>query len=221
MLVVDDEPVVRDVLARYLTRSGYSVREAADGERALAQIRDHRPDAVVLDLMLPRLSGLDVLKLVRLESTLPVIILSARASEAERIDGLRLGADDYIVKPYSPREVVERVHAVLRRATREPAAQTVSHGDLVIDGARREVRRGGAVISTTRKEFAVLHLLARNPGLTFSRSELLEQVWGYQWAGRSETVTVHVRRLRQKIELDPSAPRRLITVRGVGYRFDP
>jgi DNA-binding response OmpR family regulator len=221
VLVVDDEPVVRDVLTRYLERDGFAVSEAADGEQALAAIRGGAPDAVVLDLMLPRLSGLDVLKLVRLETSVPVIILSARASEAERIDGLRLGADDYVVKPYSPREVVARVQAVLRRTDGRERARRVEVGDLIVDGERREVLRDGRLVHTTRKEFELLHLLACNPGRVFSRPELLEEVWADTWAGATDTVTVHVRRLRSKIELDPSGPRHLVTVHGVGYRFDP
>ena len=221
ILVADDEPVVRDVLSRYLTREGYTVSEAADGEEALSAIRSDPPQAVVLDLMLPRLSGLDVLKLVRLESDLPVIILSARASEAERINGLQLGADDYIVKPYSPREVVERVRAVLRRSDSRQSGRRVCHGELVVDGERREVLLSGQVVHTTRKEFALLHVLACHPGRTLSRADLLEDVWGYDWIGPTDTVTVHVRRLRSKIEADPSNPRHLVTVHGVGYRFDP
>lgn len=221
ILVVDDEPVVRDVLSRYLTREGYTVSEANDGEEALSAIRNELPQAVVLDLMLPRLSGLDVLKLVRLESDLPVIILSARASEAERINGLQLGADDYIVKPYSPREVVERVRAVLRRSESRQSGRRIRHGDLVVDGERREVLLSGQVVHTTRKEFALLHVLACHPGRTLSRADLLEDVWGYEWIGPTDTVTVHIRRLRSKIEADPSNPRHLITVHGVGYRFDP
>ena len=170
--------------------------------------------------MLPRLSGLDVLKLVRLESDLPIIILSARVSEDERVAGLRLGADDYIVKPYSPREVVERVRAVLRRSESYHASRRIVCGDLVVDGERREVLRAGRPIHTTRREFELLYLLASNPGRTFTRSALLEEVWGYAWAGPTDTVTVHVRRIRSKIEAAPSRPRHLMTVYGVGYRFD-
>jgi len=221
VLLVDDEPVVRDVLGRYFTREGFSVTEAADGEDALAAIRAHPPHAVVLDLMLPRLSGLDVLKLLRIETDVPVVILSARASEDERIAGLRLGADDYVVKPYSPQEVVERVRAVLRRSAGRGRPRVVSHGRIVIDGERRELRSGGVPVHTTRKEFDLLHLLASDSGRAFSRAELLEEVWGYGWPGPGDTVTVHVRRIREKIEPDPSRPRHLVTVRGVGYRFDP
>ena len=194
--------------------------EAADGEQALAAIRGEPPQAVVLDLMLPKLSGLDVLKLVRLESDVPVMILSARASEHERIAGLQLGADDYVVKPYSPREVVERVRAVLRRA----ACPAAAAGRVRRAGDRRRPARGdpvGELVHTTRSEFELLQLLACNPGRTFSRPTLLEEVWGYAWAGPSDTVTVHIRRLRAKIEPDPSQPRHLVTVHGVGYRFEP
>jgi DNA-binding response OmpR family regulator len=219
VLVVDDEPMVREVLTRYLTREGFTVSGASDGHQALEAIRGERPDVILLDLMLPRLSGLDVLRALRMEGDVPVIILSAKASEQERIEGLKLGADDYVVKPYSPGEVVARVHAVLRRTA--PAGGRLAFDELVIDPARREVTRDGQVVHTTRKEFELLHLLASNPGQVFSRPQLLETVWGYVWTGATDTVTVHVRRLRAKIEPDPSQPRRLITVHGVGYRFDP
>jgi DNA-binding response OmpR family regulator len=221
VLVVDDEPVVRDVLRRYLAREGFAVQEAEDGEAALAAIRSEAPQVVVLDLMLPRLSGLDVLKLVRLESDLPVIILSARVSEEERVTGLRLGADDYIVKPYSPREVVERIRAVLRRGEGRAARRRIVAGDLVIDGERRQVTRVGEPAHTTRREFELLYLLASHPGRTYSRAALVEELWGYAWTGPTDTVTVHIRRLRRKIEADPSDPRHLVTVYGVGYRFEP
>ena len=219
VLVVDDEPMVRDVLTRYLIREGFQVTGAADGHQALEAIRDGSPHVILLDLMLPRLSGLDVLRTVRKDGNVPVIILSAKASEQERIQGLQLGADDYVVKPYSPGEVVARVHAVLRRTA--PAGGRLAFDGLEIDPARREVVRAGEVVHTTRKEFELLHLLASNPGQVFSRPQLLESVWGYVWTGATDTVTVHVRRLRAKIEIDPSRPRRLITVHGVGYRFDP
>ncbi|HEY3766402.1 MAG TPA: response regulator transcription factor [Gaiellales bacterium] len=219
VLVVDDEPVVRDVLTRYLTHEGFEVDAAADGHAALSAIEARAPSVIVLDLMLPKLSGLDLLRLVRLESTVPVIILSARVSERERIAGLELGADDYVTKPYSPGEVVARVRAVLRRTGPEADAPLV-FGELRVDPVRREVTRAGAVVHTTRKEFDLLLRLASNPGRVFTRAELVESVWGYVWTGDTETVTVHVRRLRSKIEDDPSQPRRLVTVHGVGYRFE-
>jgi DNA-binding response OmpR family regulator len=197
------------------------VTEAADGSAALAAVEEVSPDVVLLDLMLPRLSGLDVLRALRLNGDLPVIILSARASERERIQGLQLGADDYVVKPYSPGEVVARVHAVLRRAAGDRGAGRLVYDDLEIDPVRREVVVDGQPLHTTRKEFELLHLLASNPGRVFTRGQLLETVWGYVWTGASDTVTVHIRRLRSKIERDASDPRRLITVHGVGYRFEP
>jgi two-component system, OmpR family, response regulator ResD len=220
VLVVDDEPVVRDVLARYLEHDGFAVDTAADGEEALRAAGERAPSVVVLDLMLPRLSGLDVLRTLRLDSDVPVIVLSARASERERIAGLELGADDYVVKPYSPAEVVARVHAVLRRSGGD-GRRALVFGDLAIDPQRREVLRGGDAVHTTRKEFELLLLLASQPGRTFTRAQLVESVWGYVWTGDTDTVTVHVRRLRAKIEDDPARPRRIRTVHGVGYRFEP
>ena len=219
VLVVDDEPVVRDVLTRYLRHEGFEVDAAGDGHAALTAIEAQPPNVIVLDLMLPKLSGLELLRLVRLESSVPVIILSARVSERERITGLELGADDYVVKPYSPGEVVARVRAVLRRAGGD-AQSPLEFGELVIDPLRREVRRGGEAVHTTRKEFDLLLMLASHPGRVFTREELVESVWGYVWTGDTETVTVHVRRVRAKIEDDPSQPRRLVTVHGVGYRFE-
>jgi DNA-binding response OmpR family regulator len=218
VLVVDDEPVVRDVLTRYLRREGFEVTGAADGHEALTAIRHEQPDVILLDLMLPRLSGLEVLRTVRLDGDVPVIILSAKSSEQERIQGLQLGADDYVVKPYSPGEVVARVHAVLRRTL--PANGRLVFGELEIDPTRREVLRDGEAVHTTRKEFELLHLLASHAGQVFSREQLLESVWGYVWTGATDTVTVHVRRLRAKIERDPSNPVLLVTIHGVGYRFD-
>ena len=221
VLVVDDEPMVREVLTRYLAHDGFEVSAAGDGQAALEQIRERPPDIVLLDLMLPRLNGLDVLRSMRLDGGgMPVIILSAKASERERIEGLKLGADDYVVKPYSPAEVVARVHAVLRRAG-GAGGPRLAFGELEIDPLKREVTLAGEPVHTTRREFELLHLLASHPGRTYGRAQLLELVWGYLWAGASDTVTVHVRRLRAKIERDPSSPVHLVTVHGVGYRFDP
>lgn len=221
VLIVDDEPIVRDVLSRYLVRDGFDVAEAADGAEALRMVEQSSPDVIVLDLMLPRVSGLEVLRSVRSGSETPVIILSAKVSEQERIEGLDLGADDYVVKPYSPREVVARVNAVLRRAPGRPGDGPLEFGAVRIDRIRHEVTLGGDVLHMTLKEYELLVMLAEQPGKAFSRPELLSAVWGYLWTGASETVTVHVRRLREKIELDPSCPRHLVTVRGVGYRFEP
>jgi DNA-binding response OmpR family regulator len=227
VLVVDDEPIVREVLSRYLAREGFDVEAAADGERALSAVERARPDVVILDLMLPRVDGLEVFRRMReaIASPFPaVIMLTAKGEETDRIVGLELGADDYVTKPFSPREVVARVRAVLRR-TAGPAAEepvpTLHFGDVEIDAERREVRVGGQVVHLTRKEFDLLQLLASNPGIVFTRLQLLEQVWDFAWEGDSSTVTVHIRRLREKIEGDPSRPRHLVTVWGVGYRFEP
>jgi two-component system response regulator ResD len=223
VLVVDDEPMVREVLARYLEKEGFAVDLAEDGEQAISVYEAARPDLVLLDLMLPRLDGLEVFRRMRAIAPTAIIMLTAKGEETERVVGLALGADDYVTKPFSPREVVARVRAVLRRSSAptldEPDVVTI--GDLEIDGPKREVRRDGDPVKLTRKEFDLLHLLASNPGRTFTRSELLEEVWDFAWDGDTNTVTVHVRRLREKIEDDPSEPLHLVTVWGVGYRLDP
>ena len=224
VLVVDDEAIVRDVLGRYLEKDGFIVDTAADGEAALEQAARSRPDLVVLDLMLPNLDGLEVLRRIRERAEVPVVLLTAKGEEVDRVVGLEVGADDYVTKPFSPREVVARVRAVLRRSERAAVPgerPTIVAGPLQIDRDRREVRRDGEPLHLTRKEFELLALLASYPGRTFDRAELLEQVWDFAWDGDSSTVTVHVRRLRRKIEDDPSDPRHLLTVWGVGYRFEP
>jgi len=225
VLVVDDEPMVRDVLARYLEQEGFAVSTAADGQEALSAFEAEHPDLVLLDLMLPRIDGLEVFQRMRSGATTPVIMLTAKGEEADRVVGLELGADDYVTKPFSPREVVARVRAVLRRSTERPSIddvpRTLTFGDLVIDGGRREARLRDEPVKLTRKEFDLLYHLASQPGVTFSRTRLLEEVWDFAWDGDAATVTVHVRRLREKIEDDPSDPARLITVWGVGYRFEP
>jgi two-component system response regulator ResD len=223
VLVVDDEPMVRDVLTRYLEKDGFTVETAEDGEGALTALQRSAPDVVLLDLMLPRIDGLEVLRRIREGRAPPVIMLTAKGAETDRIVGLELGADDYVVKPFSPREVVARVRAVLRRTKNDdsPEGHIFSYGDLEIDGSRREVLRDGDVVKLTRKEFDLLWLLARHPGRTFTRTQLLEDVWDFAWEGDTATVTVHIRRLREKLEDMPSQPRRLITVWGVGYRFEP
>jgi DNA-binding response OmpR family regulator len=223
VLVVDDEPMVRDVLARYLEQEGFAVETADDGEQALARIEAAEPDVVLLDLMLPRLDGLEVFRRIKERSGPAVIMVTAKGEETDRVVGLELGADDYIVKPFSPREVVARVRAVLRRGGpgSSRSSAPLSFGDLRIDPARREVRVAGRTTRLTRKEFDLLYLLASEPGTTFTRPRLLDEVWDFAWTGDSATVTVHVRRLREKIERDPSHPRHLVTVWGVGYRFEP
>ena len=224
VLIVDDEPIVRDVLSRYLTRSGFEVETADDGESALEVHGSTDPDIVLLDIMLPRLDGLAVFARIRERAETPVIMLTARGEEMDRVVGLEIGADDYVTKPFSPREVVARVRSVLRRSGRVekgPAAETLRYGDLEIDPAGREVRKGRRHIELTPKEFDLLHFLASNPGRVFSRLELLAELWDFAFDGDPSTVTVHVRRLREKVERDPSRPSHLITVWGVGYRFDP
>jgi two-component system response regulator ResD len=224
VLVVDDEVVVRDVLGRYLEREGFRVDTAADGEVALELVGRSHPDIVILDLMLPKVDGLEVLRRIREEADVPVVLLTAKGEEVDRVVGLEVGADDYVTKPFSPREVVARIRAVLRRADRAtpPGGRpTIAAGGLDIDRDRRVVRRRGEPLHLTRKEFDLLELLASHPGRTFTRAQLLDEVWDFAWDGDSSTVTVHVRRLREKIEDDPSDPRHLVTVWGVGYRFEP
>jgi len=224
VLIVDDEPVVRDVLSRYLAREEFEVRTAADGEAALEILADREPDLVLLDLMLPRVDGFEVFRRMRAEEGAPpVIMLTARGEETDRIVGLDLGADDYIGKPFSPREVVARVKAVLRRAGRPGGSSEppLRFDGLEIDPRTREVLVGERNAELTPKEFDLLHLFASNPRTVFSRLQLLDAVWDVAFDGDPSTVTVHVRRLREKIEDDPSAPRRLVTVWGAGYRFEP
>jgi len=220
VLVVDDEPTVRDVVARYLERDGYVVREVGDGSEVAAAIAEFHPDLVVLDVMLPGRSGLDVLR--ELGNSVPVILLTARTDETDRVIGLELGADDYVVKPFSPRELVARVRSVLRRAGAPVGAAVLTFDELRIDPAAREVSLSDKVIALTAKEFDLLAHLASHPRQVFSRAQLLESVWDsspdYQ---DPATVTVHVRRVRNKIERDPEQPRWIATVWGVGYRFEP
>ena len=222
VLVVDDEPMVREVLARYLQTEGFEVDTAGDGEQALDRFVADTPDLVLLDLMLPRIDGLEVFRRMRAGGDVPVIMLTARGQETDRIVGLDLGADDYVTKPFSPREVVSRVRAVLRRTAATPEAPVVLlAGDLEVDLERREARKAGKPVKLTRKEFDLLAHMMEQPGVTLSRTRLLEEVWDFAWDGDSATVTVHMRRLREKIEDDPSSPTRLVTVWGVGYRFEP
>jgi DNA-binding response OmpR family regulator len=222
VLIVDDEPMVREVLARYLAKEGFSVETAGDGAAALHAFERDSPHLVLLDLMLPRIDGLEVFRRMREARDASVIMLTAKGEETDRILGLQLGADDYVTKPFSPREVVARVQAVLRRAgnAQTPPGGALVFDDLTIDGRSRVVTRGGEPVHLTRKEFDLLFHLASRPGGTFTRSQLLEDVWDFAWDGDTQTVTVHIRRLRQKIEDEPSNPRHLVTVWGVGYRFE-
>ena len=221
ILVVDDEPIVREVVVSYLRREGYRTLEAGDGELAKTLVERERPDLFVLDLMLPGTDGLSVCRWIRTRGSLPVIMLTARGEEADRIVGLELGADDYVTKPFSPRELAARVRTVLRRASpAQDAAELLTFEDLEIDAGAREVRQAGELLRLTAKEFDLLWFLASHPRRVFSRDQLMQRVWGYSSALDTGTVTVHVRRLREKIEADASQPRRLETVWGVGYRFN-
>lgn len=222
ILIVDDESTIRDVLRRYLEREGFEVVDAADGQAALDAVESGLPDLAVLDLMLPGMDGLTLAERLRELGPLPIVMLTAKGETSDRIQGLELGADDYIVKPFSPREVVLRVKAVLRRL--EPilgdAGETIETNGLRLDPTSRTVEVKGTSVSLTAKEFDLLHFLMRHPRQVFSRDQLLDQVWGYDFFGDASTVTVHVRRLREKVEADPSSPLRLVTVWGVGYKFD-
>ncbi|MCI0424963.1 MAG: response regulator transcription factor [Actinobacteria bacterium] len=222
ILLVDDEPRVREVVAAYLEREGYVVQTAADGESARRHLTEFKPNLVVLDLMLPNISGLDVLKEIRRQGELPVIVLTARAHESDRVAGLELGADDYVVKPFSPRELVARVRTVMRRASPRPPAAPLFFDDLSIDVPRRVATVDGRRVDLTAREFDLLAFLAAHAPQAYTRGQLLELVWGSspEWQDPA-TVTVHVRRIRQKIETDPQNPRWLMTVWGVGYRFEP
>jgi DNA-binding response OmpR family regulator len=222
LLVVDDEPMVREVVTRYLEQDGHTVTVVGDGAAALQALSGLPFDLVVLDLMLPHVDGLSVLAELRRGHSTPVIVLTARGEEEDRIRGLHLGADDYVVKPFSPRELVARVTSVLRRAGTPAPQGVVSFDGLQIDETAREVRCDGQTIELTRKEFDLLAFLARAPRQVFTRAQLLQQVWDSSpdWQDPA-TVTVHIGHLRQKIEADPAHPVRLVTVRGVGYRFEP
>ena len=223
ILIVDDEKQIMEVLKMYLERDGFRVSTASDGTTALAAYDSQTPDLVLLDLMLPQIDGLEVFRRIRAKHSTPVIMLTARGEEIDRILGLELGADDYIVKPFSPREVVARVKTVLRRAAgarEESTEKAVEVGELRIDPRTREVGIGARQIELTSKEFDLLYFLALHPGQVFTRAQLLDKVWGYEFFGDASTVTVHVRRLREKIEANPTEPRLVTTVWGVGYKFE-
>jgi DNA-binding response OmpR family regulator len=222
VMVVDDEPIVRDVVGRYLERDGHRIVAAEDGDSARQLIVQQAPDLVILDVMLPGdTDGLALCRWIRSRSELAVILLTARGEETDRIVGLELGADDYVTKPFSPRELATRVRTVLRRAQPQaPPVERLEVGPLVIDAARREARRNGTTVRLTAKEFDLLWFLASNPNRVFSRDQLMDGVWGYCAALDTGTVTVHVRRLREKLEENASQPRLLETVWGVGYRLN-
>jgi DNA-binding response OmpR family regulator len=223
ILVVDDEPNIREVVGLYLRRDGHEVVSAADGEEALDLFRSSRPDLVVLDLMLPKMNGLEVCRRMQAERRVPLIMLTARGAEEERIVGLGIGADDYVVKPFSPRELAARVAAVLRRAAETlPTSEdgrVLTFDGLSVDPNTREVLVRGQPASLTAREFDLLYHLAASPGRVYTRDHLMEVVWGFAFSADTSTVTVHMRRLREKVEPDPAHPRYLQTVWGVGYKF--
>ncbi len=219
ILLVEDEATLAETLAYNLRREGYEVILAADGEAGLERAHNESPDLVILDLMLPVLDGLSVCRILRRETETPIIILTARGTEMDKIIGLETGADDYIVKPFGLGEFLARVRAVLRRAP-APRHDQIVAGDLALDLTARRVTKGGVELKLSHKEFDLLAELMRNQGAVLSRDLLLTQVWGYDYLGDSRTVDVHVRWLREKIEADPSNPQRIVTVRGVGYRFE-
>ncbi len=226
ILLVDDEPNIREVVSLYLRRDGHVVIAAADGEEALRLYRQTRPDLVVLDLMLPKVSGLEVCRRLGAEAPdrrVPLIMLTARGEEEDRIVGLSLGADDYVVKPFSPRELAARVEAVLRRVNEDsadpPTRAVLRFGDLLVDPNTRQVTIRDQPVSLTAREFDLLHYLVSSPGRVFTRDQLMEAVWDYTFAADTSTVTVHMRRLREKLEEDPARPHYLQTVWGVGYKF--
>ncbi|MFI1505548.1 response regulator [Streptomyces sp. NPDC020597] len=220
ILVVDDDPTVAEVVAGYLDRAGYLVDRAGDGPAALAGAAAHWPDLVVLDLMLPGMDGLEVCRRLRGRGPVPVIMLTARGDEDDRVLGLEVGADDYVTKPFSPRELVLRVESVLRRTRPAADGRALGAAGLSVDPAARRAARNGAELALTLREFDLLTFFLRHPGRAFSREDLMREVWGWDF-GDLSTVTVHVRRLRNKVEEDPARPRLIQTVWGVGYRFDP
>jgi DNA-binding response OmpR family regulator len=230
IIVVEDEPTLRDTLVYNLNRQGYVVEYAGDGKTALDKVREFKPDLIVLDIMLPVLDGFEVCRIIRSEMALPILMLTARDDEIDRVIGLEIGADDYMTKPFSMREFLARVKALLRRVRLDRAEMSVGPetdsnevfhaGDLLVDNTRREVLRDQEVLQLKPKEYELLLFLIRNKGKVLSRELVLERVWGWDFSGGSRTVDVHVRWLREKIELDAANPKRIITVRGGGYRFE-
>jgi DNA-binding response OmpR family regulator len=222
VLVVDDEPHIVELVRYNLAREGFEVAVAYDGHEALEQARAQPPDLIILDLMLPYVDGLEVCRHLRRASAVPILVLTAKDSEQDRVRGLELGADDYVTKPFSPRELVARVRAILRRAGRDaalPREAPVSAGGLVLDPGTHEVRLRDRPVDLTTKEFDLLRLLMSHPNQVFTRDFLLEHLWGYEYVGTTRTVDMHISRLREKIEDDPAAPTYIVTVRGVGYKF--
>lgn len=224
ILIVEDEPNIAEVVSLYLRRAGYQVQVISDGEQALQSMEENMPDLLILDIMLPGIDGLSITRWLRDRSDTPIIMLTARRTEADRIAGLEMGADDYVVKPFSPQELVSRVRAVLRRTQgliASSAEQPLAFGELSIDPITRLVHLGEAEIVLTAKEFDLLWLMASYPRKVYTREQLLDNIWGHSEYIDPGTVTVHIRRLREKIEEDPANPTHLVTVWGVGYKFEP
>ncbi len=226
ILVVEDEDNLLQAIKYNLEKEGYSVRTATDGEQALDVARETSPGLIILDIMLPKLDGLEVCRILRRESSVPILMLTAKAAEVDRVVGLELGADDYVTKPFSMRELLARVKALLRRAhsptVTDPlaAAQTVRAGNLEVNLGSHSARLNGEALELKPREFDLLAFLAAHKGLAFTRDQLLERLWGVDWVGDARTVDVHIRWLREKIEADPGKPKRIVTIRGLGYRFD-
>jgi DNA-binding response OmpR family regulator len=226
ILVVEDEPSLVETLEYNLSRQGYDVRTARDGVAALEVARQEKPDAIILDVMLPRLDGFEVCRILRRETPVPILMLTARDEEIDKVVGLEVGADDYLTKPFSMRELLARIKALLRRVrlmqeqAASTAAERLTFGNLTLDLTRRELQVGGQTVPLKPQEYELMVYLARNRGTALSRDQILEQVWGWDFAGGTRTVDVHVRWLREKIENDPGKPTRIVTVRGTGYRFE-
>jgi len=227
VLVIEDEENLLEALKYNLEREGYEVRTAADGEVGLELARSQKPDLIVLDLMLPKMDGFEICRILRQESNVPILMLTARGEEVDRVVGLELGADDYVTKPFSMRELLARVKAMLRRsrmlaeeARQGPSGEVLRTGDLEVDLGSHTVKLSGTSLEMKPREFELLALLVRNKGIAMTRGQILEWLWGHDYIGDVRTIDVHVRWLRNKIEKDPSAPERIITIRGVGYRFE-
>jgi DNA-binding response OmpR family regulator len=222
ILVVDDDKKIVELVTLYLTKDGYHVLAAYDGRQAIELARRKQPDLIVLDLMLPQVDGMDVCRILRAESQVPIIVLTGRSTDDDKLQGLDLGADDYVTKPFNPRELLARIRAVLRRTAgkQEPGPSEIRFGEIVVDFVRHQVRAGGQVVNLTPTEFRLLEALVKEPRRAFSRLELLEQAFGYDYDGLERTVDVHIMNLRKKIEPEPGRPRYVITVPGLGYRFE-
>lgn len=223
VLIVEDDRTLLGVLQYNLTREGYTVSTATDGIEALDAAHSGKPDLIILDIMLPKMSGLEVCRILRKDTPVPILMLTARSDEADKVAGLDLGADDYMTKPFSVKELLARARAMLRRAEMHTSGihgEVLQTGDIQVDEARHTALKGGSALALTPREFDLLAFLARNKGLVFSREQLLEKLWGYDFTGDTRTVDVHIRWLREKIEDDPGKPSRLVTVRGIGYKME-